>query len=187
MSVSLYLEGATPPIDPGGAPADAATPGAPRAPSSPPPSRGTADGTASRDPLAGRTGAPGHKPRGARKPCDPYEEITSLGPQRWQVERALIDWYATHLNELDTQVGVVTHKGADGKPDGARLFLPRCSVLRQVGMRHGDIVHSVNGRRVATLPDAVGAYLVLRTQQDITVEISRKNGDPATFRYHLQR
>jgi hypothetical protein len=148
--------------------------------------RGAVDGDATvSDPVVDHMGAAGRRPRGNRKPCEAIEEIVAKGENRWRVERDVVDFYATHLKELEKQVGVSTHRGSDGKPDGARIYLPRCSVLRQAGMRHGDIVHTINDRRVATIPDAVAAYLLLRDDPDLTVEVTRKNGDDLVFHYKL--
>jgi len=166
----------------GPAPGPAATPATPNA-------RGAANGdpTVTQSTAAARMGVQGRRPRGERKPCEPIDEITSLGEANWRVERDVVDYYAVHLKELEKQVGVATHYGADGKPDGARVFLPRCSVLRQAGIRHGDIVNTINGRRVATLADAVGAYLFLRNEENLRVELTRKNGESLTFRYKMKR
>ncbi|MDP2311067.1 MAG: hypothetical protein Q8P18_33915 [Pseudomonadota bacterium] len=134
-----------------------------------------------------RQGLQGRRPRGNRAPCEAIEEISSLGDDKWRVERDVIDYYAVHMKELENQVGVSTHFGDGGKPDGARIFLPRCSLLRQAGLRHGDIVNTINGRRVATLTDGIAAYLFLRNDENLRVEVTRKNGDKTTLRYRLKR
>lgn len=134
-----------------------------------------------------RQGLQGRRPRGNRAPCEPIDEISSLGGDKWRVERDIIDYYAMHLKELENQVGVSTHMGAGGRPDGARIFLPRCSLLRQAGLRHGDIVNSINDRRVATLTDGIAAYLFLRNDDNLRIEVTRKNGEKVVLRYRLKR
>ncbi len=184
VNVSVYVEPveATTPVTEAGAGPAAAKAAAPSA-------KGAKDG----DPNAGkvdpaeRLGARGNRPRGKPEPCEAIEEITTIGMDRWRVERDVVDYYATRLKELEKHVGVSTHRDANGKPDGARIYLPRCSLLRQAGLRHADIVNSINGRRIATLPDAIAAYLFLRNEDNLQVEITRKNGDKLTLRYRLRK
>lgn len=133
-----------------------------------------------------RSEGSGKPPRGKKKPCDKLDEITQLSDTSWRVERDLLDWYATHLRELDKLAGVVTHKDDDGKPDGARLWLPRCSYLKQGGFKHGDIVRSVNGREVYTIPQGVKAWIAERKAKKLTVVLTRRNGEERTHTIHLK-
>lgn len=133
-----------------------------------------------------REGVQGKPPRGKKKPCEPIEEVVKIGEDRWRIERDLMDWYATHLRELEKQVGVSSHRGDDGKRDGARLYLPRCSVLRQGGLLNGDVIHTVNGRKVNTVAQGVATWLAVRNDKTIVVELSRKDGSPRTHTYKLK-
>lgn len=188
VSVSLYVEPAPAPVE---APAEVVKgPGPAPAPAR---DRSPIEGTAEGDPNtttispAAQAGVRGRRPRGERKPCESIDEIVATGENRWRVERDVVDYYAAHLRELQKQVAVSTHKDAAGRPDGVRIFLPRCSVLRQAGIKHGDVIHTVNGRRVATLTEGIGAYLLLRGEDAITVEITRRNGELRVHRYRLKR
>lgn len=201
VNVSVYTE---PKV---AAPAPTPTPAAPAASDSPAPApvKPAADGTdasaASGEPSTemanareariaeqrtlkeGQAGAP---PRGKKKPCEQIEEVVALGEQKWRVERSLLDWYATHLGELERQVGVSSYRDEDGKRGGAKLYLPRCSVLRQGGMRTGDIVRTVNGRKVNTIAQGVATWLAVRNQKTITVELTRKDGQDLVHTYLMK-
>ena len=131
----------------------------------------------------GQAGAP---PRGKKKPCEKIEEVTALGDKRWRVERSLLDWYATHLRELERQVGVSSYRDEDGKRGGAKLYLPRCSVLRQGGMQNGDVVRTINGRKVNTIAQGVATWLAVRGQKTITVELTRRNGEELVHTYLMK-
>lgn len=133
-----------------------------------------------------RPGEAGAPPRGNKRPCETIDEIEQINPDRWKVQRSLLDYYATHLKELDKHAGVVSHRDADGKRDGAKLYLPRCSILKQGGFRHGDVIHSVNGRKVNTIPQAISTYMALRGKNMLTVELTRRNGEERTHKYHLR-
>ena len=92
---------------------------------------------------------------------------------------------SVHLRELEKQAGVAIHKGEDGKRDGARLYLPRCSILRQAGFRGGDVVHSVNGHKVTTIANGVKTYAKVRKDNTLKVNVTRKNGKHLTLTYKL--
>lgn len=174
-------------------------PGAPKAEETPePPPKHTAPPDASAegtpteavpteegDGQAKKEGVAGKPPRGNKKPCEPVDEIQQVSATKWKVERSLIDWYAVHLRELEKQAGVAVHKGDDGKRDGARLYLPRCSVLRQAGFRGGDVVHSVNGHKVTSIANGVKTYAKVRNDRTLKVDITRKNGSQLTLTYKL--
>lgn len=134
---------------------------------------------------AATEGVAGRAPRGNKKPCEPVEEIEQLGPTKWKVERSLIDWYAVHLRELEKQAGVAPVKADESARAGARLYLPRCSVLRQAGFHGGDIIHSVNGHAVTTIAAGVKTYALVRNDKKLVVELTRKNGTQLTLEYKL--
>lgn len=102
----------------------------------------------------------------------------------WAVERVLIEFYATHLKELYAQGSVWTHKGPDGKPDGFKVGLSKCSVVKQAGLRSGDIVTRINDRKISTIPGAIAAYFDLRNEPVLQVHVTRK-GKPVVLSYQL--
>ncbi len=136
---------------------------------------------------AENSGVTGRPPRGKRKPCDPLEEVTQLGPQKWRVERSIVDYYASHLRELDRQAVTKTMKDDKGKPFGVRVYLPRCSDLRSGGLKNGDIITSVNGKKVATLPQAIKTWMQVRNKSNIKVAITRKDGSEVVFQYKIAK
>lgn len=121
----------------------------------------------------------------AGPPCDPPpKEIVQVNANTWSVERALIEFYATHLKELYAQGSVWTHKGADGKADGFKVGLSKCSVVKQAGLRSGDIVTRINDRRISSIPQAIAAYFDLRNEPVLQVYVTRK-GQPVMLSYQL--
>ncbi len=161
----------------------------PKTPDTPPPDQSTPTTAPESSPEgtgdARKEGVAGKAPRGNKKPCEPVEEIVKISSTKWKVERGLLDWYAVHLRELEKQAGVGIHRGADGKRDGARLYLPRCSVMRQAGFRGGDVVHSVNGHKVTTIANGVKTYAKVRNARTLKVDLTRKNGKSLTLTYKL--
>lgn len=197
VNVSVYVEPKAKATKPASAPAPVAAPSQPKseATGSAPTAEGSGEATSqmanarearvaeTRTLREGQAGAP---PRGKKKPCEKIDEINALGESRWTIERDLLDWYATHLGELERQVGVSSYRGEDGKRVGAKLYLPRCSVLRQGGMKNGDVVRTVNGRKVNTIAQGVTTWLAVRNQKTITVELTRKDGLDLVHTYQMK-
>jgi len=188
VNVAMYQ----PPATPAPAPSETAAP-APRPKPKPSEAKPTEAGatasttaTETGDGTSTQEGVAGSAPRGARKPCEPTDQVTQLADTRWRVERELVDWYARHPLELEKQAGVGVHKGADGKPDGAKIFLPRCSILRHGGLKSGDIIRSVNGETITTIAGAIKLYLKLRNAETIKVELTRKDGTERSHVYKLK-
>ncbi len=133
-----------------------------------------------------REGITGKPPRGQKKPCEQIEEIVQINDTTWRIERDLLDWYAGHLRQLEKEVGVASHRGPDGKRDGARLYLPRCSVLKQGGLRNRDVINRVNGKKVNTIPQGVATWLAVRNDRVLKVELTRKDGTQLVHKYRLK-
>jgi len=178
VRVSVYTPGAPKPEEPQEQPKQAQTPPSDAPVTDAAPSQ-EGSGNAAKEGVAGKA------PKGNKNPCEPTPEIQKVGDHKWKVERSIIDWYAVHLRELEKQAGVAPHKGKDGKRDGARLYLPRCSVLRQAGFRGGDVVHSVNGHKVTTIANGVKTYAKVRKDRTLKVEVTRRNGKQLTLTYKL--
>lgn len=174
---------ASPAPDPAGAPAD---------PPAPPPTAAAESGDgeqAAQETKKGPQllhGAKARRPTRTPKPCpETVANIEQLGPAEWFVERALLEYYASHIAEIDALGSVWTHKSPDGKPDGFRVGLPRCTVLRDGGLKSGDIVHDINGIRINNVLQAVAAYVQLRKEPVLVVHVTRKKED-LSLTYHLE-
>jgi hypothetical protein len=124
--------------------------------------------------------------KGKSEPCPVVADdgVERLGDHAWSVERDVAEYYAGHLRELNKLVSVRLVKNEAGKPDGFRVGVPRCSLLREGGLRSGDVVKDVNGIRVHDVFTAIAAYLKLRREDTIVLNVVRK-GKPMTLRYTL--
>jgi len=144
----------------------------------PPEDQARKDRTPGTDTPADQQGADQRQAKGPtsktnKPPCPEVEEVVQLGPTSWSVEREFIDYYASHLAELMKLAGTYPHEDEAGKPDGFRLGLPRCSVLRRGGLKSGDVIHEVNGIRINTVLQAVAAWFDLRNDPHVTIKLSR--------------
>jgi len=98
------------------------------------------------------------------------------------VEREVIDYYAhvIHHRELGH---LSWHQGDAGKRDGFKVRRINCD-LRQAGVRNGDVVNSINGHTVRTIPQAIRLWFRMRRSEHIVLEITRR-GSPMTLVYNL--
>jgi hypothetical protein len=123
----------------------------------------------------------------APEPCpELHPDIAQQEEYAFVVERDLLEYYAHHLLELESLARVATHEDNSGEKDGFRLGIKRCSLLYQAGFRTGDVVHSVNDRRIVNVVQAVGAYMALRKQPELVVAVTRK-GKPLQFTYAIHK
>lgn len=173
----------------GGAAAPAAAPV--MAPAADPPGTEGTMVQARRPAGAAGTGAavkasPPKSPRSSKRKCDPDDSrIRATGEAAWQVERALVQYYARHLGALNDLGYVVAHEDDQGRSEGLRVGGLRCNnVVQQAGIKNGDIVHSVNGRPVKSLAQAIWLYTTMKGKDEVVVEVLRK-GVKREHRYQL--
>jgi len=92
------------------------------------------------------------------------------------VERSLLDEAMENMDKLATQVRVVPHKGSGGDIDGYRLSaIRRGTLFDKLGIKNGDIVHTVNGQALTSTSEAMSAYQGLQDDSSFTFEITRRN------------
>ena len=135
-------------------------------------------------PVQSGAGTPG-KTKGKRCEEDSIPQIAANGENKWIVHRDLVQTYTRSFAKLDSLGWSKRHLAADGTPDGMQIGGVRCnSDLHRAGIRSGDIVHTVNGRGVTSIPDALFVYAKVKKDDIIRVELTRK-GQRRTFVYRM--
>lgn len=121
-----------------------------------------------------------------RRSClEETDSVAELGPNQYRVERELIDYYSSHLKEA-AELAYVYWYREEGEIKGFRVRRIRCgNVLHQAGFRNGDVILSINGRPVTTIPQALLAYRKLRRKKQLRVEVVRRTGESVQLRYKL--
>jgi hypothetical protein len=124
--------------------------------------------------------------KGRQKKClEPDPRIQTRGGDKYAIDRDLVDAYTSDLKKASKLAWVGWHRDADGEIDGFRVKRIRCgSVLHQAGFRNGDVIHTVNGKPVTSIPQALSAYRKLRKKRILNVELQRK-GEARKLRYRL--
>lgn len=125
--------------------------------------------------------------KGNVRTCPLVEDdgVQRTSPTDWNVRRTVVEHYAGNLRELMKLGSVRPHRAEDGKLRGFRVAVARCSILRDTGLRTGDVVQTINGLEVHDIFGAIGAYFKLRKESHIEVRLVRR-GRPVTFSYTLE-
>jgi hypothetical protein len=114
--------------------------------------------------------------KGKRRPCEPdLAEIAQVTDQGYRVEDSLVAFYAGHPRETEKLARTWWNKDEAGERDGFRVGRVRCgTVLHQLGLRSGDAVMAINGKRIQSYTDGLTAYLKVRQKQLFWVDVFRK-------------
>jgi type II secretion system protein C len=130
---------------------------------------------------------------GPRPPVEPrpptegaVEGITELGENKYAIDRSVVDKYLGDMTALSSMARAIPHRGPDGEIDGYRLSgIRRTSPLSQLGIKNGDVVHTVNGQSLTTLTDAMSAFQSLQSQSSFAFDVTRR-GQKQTMEYQVR-
>jgi hypothetical protein len=101
-------------------------------------------------------------------------DIERVDAATYAVERSVIKYYGGHLRELN-RLGYASMYKVQGKSTGFVVRGIQCgNDLHQAGIRNGDVIHAVNGKRVTNIPQALAAYATLKGKDELTVSITRR-------------
>lgn len=120
------------------------------------------------------------------RPCmDDNPSIAPMGTAAFAVDRDLVKSYAKKPATLGKLGWASVHQGDDGKADGFKIGGLKCgNDLHQAGFRNGDVVHSVNGKPVTSIPEALWVYATQKGKEDFRIRITRK-GKAKTLKYKV--
>ena len=104
-----------------------------------------------------------------------------IGFQQEVVDTALGD-----LDSLSKMARARPHKDSSGNPDGFRMSGVRRNKLGyKIGLRSGDVIHSVNGQPLTSLTEAMSAMDSLKNGSNFEFEITRR-GEKKTLKYSVR-
>ncbi|MEZ4236791.1 MAG: type II secretion system protein GspC [Myxococcota bacterium] len=117
---------------------------------------------------------------------DATGDVSPLGDNKFAVSRDLFDKNINDLEGISRMGRALLHRGPDGEFDGYRLSAIRRNTLAdQLGIKNGDIIHSVNGQPLNSVQSAMNAYNTMRTESNFCFEISRR-GSPTELCYEVR-
>ncbi len=89
--------------------------------------------------------------------------------QRRTIRRTLIENAAENVNKIMTQARIQSHA------EGLNISRIRPgSIFRKLGLRNGDIITGVDGKRIGSVDDVLSLYQNLRSASRVTLELKRR-------------
>jgi len=90
-----------------------------------------------------------------------------------------------NINQLMSQIRIRPHFNR-GRPDGLSVNnIKRQSIFSKMGLRNGDIIQGVNGKKIKTVDDVMSLYQQLNSVNDVDLEIKRR-GKPMSMQYQIR-
>lgn len=118
---------------------------------------------------------------------EPYALISQVDQATWAVDATLVEIYTSDLKAAGVLARAVPHRDADGQRDGFLLLeVVQGSPLHQAGFRLGDVVHSVDNRRLGGPVRALLVMHELRGADAVDVKITRE-GRTLELHYVVRR
>lgn len=112
--------------------------------------------------------------------------VERTGPNSYSIDREALDAVIGNNAELREQAPRVSPHYRDGRPNGFRLSgLRSDSIFSQIGIRNGDVIHSVNGQVIDSPQRAMQLYQQLQQTGDVALVIER-GGRQQTINYAIQ-
>jgi hypothetical protein len=121
------------------------------------------------------------------EPTEATEDgIEQIGDNKWAVPRSLLDKYIGDLSAASKLGRALLHRGPDGTYDGYRLSaIRRGSLADQLGIKNGDVIHSVNDSELNSMQAAMGAYNTMQNDSNFCLDVTRR-GEKQTLCYDVQ-
>lgn len=114
------------------------------------------------------------------------EGIEKLGENKYAVDRALLDKYIGDLESISRMGRALLHRGPDGEFDGYRLSAIRRNTLAdKLGIRNGDVIHSVNGQNLNSVQGAMNAYNNMLNDSAFSFDVTRR-GEKVQLDYEVR-
>lgn len=129
----------------------------------------------------------GKKRTTSSKPApDSDSGVEQISETEFVVSRAMLDEHLKDLDGLSRMGRAILHRGPDGEFDGYRLSAVRRGSLGDtLGIRNGDIIHSVNGVPLNSLQSAMQALQQLQSDPNLKFEVTRR-GQPVALNYEVR-
>lgn len=110
---------------------------------------------------------------------------SSADSKNISLERSVIEDAMNNVNNLMKQAKIRPHF-KDGKPDGLTLSrIKRGSIFTKLGLRSGDIITGVDGKKIESVDDALKFYNSLKSSDNVNLEIKRR-GQHQNIEYNIE-
>ena len=115
-----------------------------------------------------------------------WDGVKKDGETKFTIDQETFDKILENPDKLAGQIRAVPHTDDSGKVDGYRLSgIRRSSLFRKLGIKNGDVVHSVNGNDLTSMSSALSAFESLQNERNFNFEVtSRKK--KKTYEYEVR-
>lgn len=111
--------------------------------------------------------------------------VSRVDDTRFQVNRSAMEKELADPAALARQARIIPNY-KDGERSGLKLVgISPNSVYSQLGIRSGDVIHSVNGVRVNDQNKALEMLDALRREKQVNIEVERR-GQKQTYEYQIR-
>jgi len=101
-------------------------------------------------------------------------QSTPLNGGKTTLERKNVQQMLKDTNQLNSQIRIRPHFSR-GRPDGLSVNnIKQDSFFRKMGMRNGDIIKDINGKKMKTVDDVMYLFEQLKTANEIVHTIRRR-------------
>ena len=109
-----------------------------------------------------------------------WDGVEKDGETKFTIDEETFNKILENPDKLAGQIRAVPHTGEDGKVDGYRLSgIKRSSLFRKLGIKNGDVVHSVNGHDLTSMSSALSAFDSLQSERSFNFDVTtRKKNTP---------
>lgn len=113
------------------------------------------------------------------------EGVKKVGTNKYELQRSEVEGQLSDAEALAKQARIVPNiKG--GKTDGIKLIgVQGDSVYSKIGIRTGDVVHSINGKKITSQARALELLDQMRKENNVQIEVERR-GKKQMFEYTLK-
>jgi len=128
--------------------------------------------------------------KGAASPMSPslsfsQKDVTVPSGEKKILSSSLVDDALGNINKLMGDIRVRPHF-SQGKPDGLLLYgIKKDSLFQTMGLKNGDIIMGVDGKRIESVDDALTFYEELKDASDVNVQIKRR-GKTKEIQYRVE-
>jgi general secretion pathway protein C len=124
-------------------------------------------------------------PQGIRMVSVIPEPALSSGDHKVTLSRNQVDGAVQNISELMTQINIRPHF-VDGQPNGLAVGgIAPDSIFSKMGIRNGDIITGVDGKKIESVDDALKLYESIKSSKNVAIEIKRL-GKTEVISYQIQ-
>jgi general secretion pathway protein C len=115
-----------------------------------------------------------------------WDGVEKDGETKFTIDEETFNKILENPDKLASQIRAVPHTDESGNVDGYRMSgIRRSSLFRKLGIKNGDVVHSVNGNNLTSVSSAMKAYESLQSERNFNFEVTTRK-KKKTYEYEVR-